>query len=230
MVPVPRRPGAPDRGIGDIVALSGHLGLRVRVARRSVVVRRDDRARRCGPASTSSRPKLTGFGRRWNYGVMHTSASGPGPDGALDRVHAGRARRRARRRRDGQRRRRMGRGGRVGAARPARASLRPRRRHRVADGARTRPSVPGSIAVYFPRREAVEHYERARDAGTGGDRAALLGSRRQCLRGSSAPRRTPAIARTTPAPDVPVLSLSRAERPQPALTERTFGGKSRSRG
>ena len=26
--------------------------------------------------------ELAGFGRRWNYGVMHTAATGPGPDGA----------------------------------------------------------------------------------------------------------------------------------------------------
>jgi hypothetical protein len=27
--------------------------------------------------------ELTGYGRRWNYGVMHSSASGPGPDDTL---------------------------------------------------------------------------------------------------------------------------------------------------
>ena len=65
-----------------------------------------------------------------------------------------------------------------------------------------------SVAVYFPRQEAVAHYERARDAG----RAAIEQRYWDLVDHAFAKFGADALARyrrTTPAPDVPVMDLPR---------------------
>jgi cation transport regulator ChaC len=151
--------------------------------------------------------EVAGLGRRWNYGVMHASASGPGPGGAtIDYTLVG-----------------LGVvsaaeetvNGVVGWVEPDELALldhRERHYDRVDVTDRTTvhgPDVSGSVAVYVPRREAVEHFERARDAG----RAAIeqrywdLVDRAFAAFGAEAHAR---YHSTTPAPDVPVMTLSRA--------------------
>jgi cation transport regulator ChaC len=151
--------------------------------------------------------ELSGFGRRWNYGVMHTSASGPGPDGvaieytvvALGVVRASDE----------------SVNGVVGwVAGEELALLDRRERHYDRIDVTSDTTVhgagemPRSIAVYFPRREAVAHYEQARDAG----RAAIEQRYWDLVDNAFAKFGADALARyhsTTPPPDVPVLSLSR---------------------
>ena len=149
--------------------------------------------------------ELTGYGRRWNYGVMHMSACGPAPDGTLvdytlialgivrapDETVNGVV-------------------GWVGADELALLDRRERHYDRVDITGQTTVhatgDLTGSIAVYFPRREAVEHYERARDAG----RAVIEQRYWDLVDHAFAKFGADALARyrrTTPAPDVPVMSL-----------------------
>ena len=109
--------------------------------------------------------ELTGFGRRWNYGVMHST-------GRLGRRRRRRARphdRRARARRVdggvGERRGRLGRRRRADRSRPARASLRPRSTSPPTTTVHTDHTIDGSIMVYVPKPESIEHYERPATAG-----------------------------------------------------------------
>ena len=152
--------------------------------------------------------EVAGLGRRWNYGVMHTSASGPGPGGAtidytlvaLGVVSAA-----------GETV-----NGVVGWVEPDELALLDRReRHydrvdvtdRTTVGGST--ELSGSVAVSVPRPEAVEHYERARDAG----RAAIEQRYWDLVDRAFAAFGPEAHARyhsNTPAPDVPVMTLSRA--------------------
>lgn len=152
--------------------------------------------------------ELTGYGRRWNYGVMHSSATGPGPDGMLvdytlvalgvvrapdETVN-----------------------GVIGWVQPEELALldhRERHYDRVdvteQTAVRGAPELTGSIAVYVPRDEAVAHYERARDAG----RAAIERRYWDLVDHAFAKFGAQSLARyraTTPAPDVPVMSLSRS--------------------
>jgi cation transport regulator ChaC len=151
--------------------------------------------------------EVAGFGRRWNYGVLHASASGPGPDGtlvdyALVALGVVRAATESV-------------NGVVGWVEPDELALLDRReRHYDRVDVTDLTTVHGagdearSVAVYFPRPEAVAHYERARDAG----RAAIeqrywdLVDHAFAAFGPEAHTRYRA---TTPAPDVPVMSLTR---------------------
>jgi dephospho-CoA kinase len=150
--------------------------------------------------------EVAGLGRRWNYGVMHTSASGPGPGGAtidytlvaLGVVSAAEETV----------------NGVVGWVEPDElALLDHRERHYdrvdVTDRTTVRgPGVSGSVAVYVPRREAVEHFERARETG----RAAIEQRYWDLVDRAFAAFGPEAHARyhsTTPAPDVPVMTLRR---------------------
>ena len=66
-----------------------------------------------------------------------------------------------------------------------------------------------SVSVYFPRPEAVAHYERARDAG----RAAIEQRYWDLVDHAFAKFGADALARyrrTTPAPDVPVMAFAPA--------------------
>ena len=151
--------------------------------------------------------EVSGFGRRWNYGVLHASASGPGPGGAtidytlvaLGVVRAGDE----------------SVNGVVGWVEDDELALLDRRErhyHRldVTDHATVRGGGGRSapVAVYFPRRHAVEHYERARDRGT----AAIEQRYWDLIDHAFAAFGPEARARyhsTTPEPDVPVMVLVR---------------------
>jgi cation transport regulator ChaC len=151
--------------------------------------------------------EVAGLGRRWNYGVMHASASGPGPGGATvdyTIVALGVVRESA-----------EAVNGVVGWVEPDELALLDRReRHydrvdvtdRTTVGGST--ELSGSVAVYVPRPEAVEHYERAREAG----RAAIEQRYWDLVDSAFAAFGPEAHARyhsTTPAPDVPVMALTR---------------------
>jgi len=159
------------------------------------------------PGADFFEAELTGYGRRWNYGVMHSSASGPGPDDTLvdyTLVALGivRAPDEAV-------------NGVIGWVEAEELALLDRReRHydridvteaTIVHGA---GELSGSIAVYFPRPEAVAHYEHARDAG----RAAIEQRYWDLVDHAFAKFGAEALVRyrtTTPAPDVPVMALSR---------------------
>jgi dephospho-CoA kinase len=150
--------------------------------------------------------ELAGFGRRWNYGVMHVRATGPGPDGGMTEYTlvalgivpaAGETV--------------NGIVGRVDRVELAALDDRERHYDRVDVTAATThhaPEVDGRIVVYVPRREAVEHYERARDA-----RRAAIAQRYWDLVDRAfhafGPQAHARYHRSTPPPDVPVMSLSR---------------------
>jgi cation transport regulator ChaC len=134
--------------------------------------------------------ELLGFGRRWNYGVMHSSASAAGPDGVMVEYTI---------------------------IRVEPDELEPldwRERHYdrldVTDRTTVHDAeVSGQIFVYVPRPETIERYERARDAG----RAAIEQRYWDLVDDAFAALGPEAHARyhsTTPAPDVPVMALSRA--------------------
>ena len=151
--------------------------------------------------------ELAGFGRRWNYGVMHVAASGPGPNGteleytivALGIVRASDETV----------------NGVVGWVTADELTLLDHReRHYdridVTDDATVHSAgdFSGPVAVYFPRRAAVEHYERARDQG----RAAIEQRYWDLVDHAFAKFGADTLSRyraTTPAPDVPVLPLRR---------------------
>jgi cation transport regulator ChaC len=151
--------------------------------------------------------ELAGYGRRWNYGVMHVSATGPGPDGTvieytLTALGLERAPKETV-------------NGVVGRVeREELASLDARERHYERVDVTDQVTVHGAdesigpIGVYFPLPEAVAHYVRARDAG----RAAIDQRYWDLVDDAFARFGHDALLRyrtTTPAPDVPVMPLSR---------------------
>lgn len=151
--------------------------------------------------------ELSGYGRRWNYGVMHRSVSGPGPDGtvvdytvvALGIVHA-------------PAEAVNGVIGWVEADELAALDRRERHYDRIdvtgATTVRGAGELSGSVAVYLPRQEAVAHYEQARDAG----RAAIEQRYWNLVDDAFAQFGAEALARyrtATPAPDVPIMSFGR---------------------
>ena len=152
--------------------------------------------------------ELSGFGRRWNYGVLHASASGPGPGGTTidyTLVALGVVR--------GEEESVNGVVGWVDSDELALLDHRERHYDRVDVTDRTTVHrgghVSGPIAVYVPRNEAIEHYERARDAG----RAAIEQRYWDLVDQAFAAFGPDAHARyhsTTPAPDVPVIALTPA--------------------
>ena len=151
--------------------------------------------------------EISGFGRRWNYGVMHTVGSASGPDGAqrewtivalgvveaaAERVH----------------------GVVAWVDEDELVELDRRERHydrvEVTDVASVPDTadVSGTIVTYVPRPEARRHYEAARDSGVAAverrywdlvdDAFAALG-----------PDRRERYHASTPAPDIPVIELRR---------------------
>ena len=151
--------------------------------------------------------ELAGFGRRWNYGVMHSVGVWTDPHGvehertivALGVVEC-----------DTETV-----NGVVGYVElDELTDLDRRERHYdrvdVADRTTVRADHPldGSIMVYVPKRESIEHYERARDAGT----AAVdhdYWSRVDAAFAALGPDRQAQYHAGTPRPDVPILPLSR---------------------
>ena len=151
--------------------------------------------------------ELAGFGRRWNYGVMHSVGSVLGPEDtmvdytivALGIVRAANE----------------SVNGVVGwVAENELALLDRRERHYdridvTADATvHDAGDFAGEVAVYFPRPEAVAHYERARDAG----RAAIEQRYWDLVDHAFAKFGADALTRyrrTTPAPDVPIMPLTR---------------------
>ena len=149
--------------------------------------------------------EVSGWGRRWNYGVMHGAAIGVGRDGnpvAYTRVALGVVRAAGESV--------NGVVGRVDEDELARLDLRERHYDRVdvSDAASVvgHEPVEGAIVIYVPRREAIEHYQRARDNGTAAieQRYWDLVDRAFAAFGKDARAR---YYRTTPTPDVPVLPL-----------------------
>lgn len=153
--------------------------------------------------------ELDGYGRRWNYGVMHTEGTTTEPDGAERAwtivalgviVAAGETVN----------------GVVAWADEDELAALDHRERHydrvEVTGQVAVAGDVSGRIVTYVPRLEAQRHYETARDAGRAAvelrywelvDRAfATLG-----------PDRHERYHATTPRPDVPIVELRR--RPAP---------------
>src|SRR5262245_28255611 len=150
--------------------------------------------------------EVTGYGRRWNYGVMHSTGYGtrsaddaieytlvalgvvPSPDESVNGV--------------------------VGwVAEDELVVLDRRERHydRVDASSATTiigaNGVEGPVMIYVPRAEAIAHYEQARDRGV----AAIEQRYWELVDNAFEAFGTEAHARyrSTPAPDVPVLSLTR---------------------
>lgn len=156
--------------------------------------------------------ELSGYGRRWNYGVMHMSAELTGPsDGPAERtiialgVVASVAEAV------------NGVIGWVGEAEISELDRRERHYDRVDITGRVTVDTPsgmmvdGAIVTYVPRPESIRHYERERDAG----RAAIelrywrLVDDAFAALGEGQHRR---YREMTPPPDVPVLEMFRRER------------------
>jgi len=156
--------------------------------------------------------ELHGFGRRWNYGVMHTEGTTSDDDGierrwtivALDVVEAIHETV----------------NGVVGwVADDELAELDHRERHYDRVDVTSRTVVHGVVGVsgqgvaeqvvtYVPRAEAQEHYRLARDAG----RAAIEQRYWDLVDGAFAalgPDRRDRYHATTPPPDVPIVELER---------------------
>lgn len=149
--------------------------------------------------------ELVDYGRRWNYGVMHTEGTTTEPDGAerawtivaLGVVAAA-----------GETV-----NGVVGWVDDAElAALDRRERHYdrvdVTGHATVDGGVSGEIVTYVPRLEAQRHYEAARDAG----RAAVELRYWQLVDRAFAelgPDRHQRYHATTPRPDVPIVELRR---------------------
>jgi cation transport regulator ChaC len=157
--------------------------------------------------------EVAGLGRRWNYGVMHLTAFGPGPGGAtIDYTLVALGVVRAATETVN---------GVVGWVEPDEVALLDRReRHydRIDVTDRTTVhrahDVSAPVAVYVPRHAAIERYQRARDAG----RAAIEQRYWDLVDRAFAAFGPDAHARyhgSTPAPDVPVLSLSRRSERNP---------------
>lgn len=155
---------------------------------------------------------LAGFGRRWNYGVMHSVGVWTDDEGAehertivaLGVVEsAGETV-----------------NGVVGYVElDELTDLDRRERHydRVDVADRTTVhadhGIDGSIMVYVPKREPIEHYQRARDAGT----AAVDERYWSLVDGAFAalgPDRHARYHATTPPPDVPIVPLARRASPR----------------
>jgi cation transport regulator ChaC len=155
--------------------------------------------------------ELGGFGRRWNYGVMHTVGIGVDASGrptqhtlvalglvaAVDESVNGVV-------------------GWVSGRELVQLDHRERHYDRVdvsrsvtVEGVEDDHAAPGPIAVYVPRAEAVARYEQARDQGS----AAIERRYWDLVDGAFAALGDEQHRRyrcMTPAPDVPVLELERS--------------------
>lgn len=151
--------------------------------------------------------ELAGFGRRWNYGVMHSVGVFTDDEGAehertivaLGVVEsAGETV--------------NGVVGYVELDELTELDRRERHYDRIdvvaATTVHTDHTIDGSIMVYVPKAESVEHYERARNAGT-----AAVGhdywSRVDAAFAALGPDRHERYHATTPPPDVPIVALGR---------------------
>lgn len=148
---------------------------------------------------------VVAYGRRWNYGVMHTTGLAPGDDGserrwtlvALGVIPAPEE----------------SVNGVVGwVTEDELVGLDHRERHYdrvdVTGLTTVHGHIDGPVVTYVPRPEAIEHYERERDAG----RAAIEQRYWDLVDGAFAalgPDRHQRYHATTPDPDVPVLSVRR---------------------
>lgn len=156
--------------------------------------------------------ELAGFGRRWNYGVMHTAASWVDDDGrAHDRTIVA-----------------------LGVVPSADETINGvigwvgadelpalDRRERTYDRVDVTPAVTtvgdgaafdSPVMVYVPRRAAIDHYEQARDAGTAAIEQRYWNLVDDAFRGLG-PDQHARYHATTPAPDIPILPLARTPRP-----------------
>ena len=187
---------------GDV----GVVGVRVRVAGEPVSFGRT-LGRELRPNIDFFEADLTGFGRRWNYGVMHSVGIWTDDDGdehdrtivalGLVEAEAGTV------------------NGVVGWVEfDELTDLDRRERHYdridVADRTtvHTDDPIDGSIMVYLPKQESIDHYERARDAGT----AAVdldYWSRVEAAFAELGPDRRDRYHASTSAPDVPIVPLGR---------------------
>jgi cation transport regulator ChaC len=151
--------------------------------------------------------ELTGFGRRWNYGVMHSVGVWTDDDGAEhERTIVA-----------------------LGVVESAVESvngvigyveldeltdLDRRERHYdridvvASTAVQTDHRIDGSIMVYVPKRESIEHYERARDTNTAAvDRD--YWSRVDAAFAALGPDGHARYHANTPTPDVPIVPLGR---------------------
>lgn len=151
--------------------------------------------------------ELTGFGRRWNYGVMHSVGVWTDDDGeehertivALGVVES-------------EAETVNGVVGYVELDELTELDRRERHYDRIdvvaATTVHTDHTIDGSIMVYVPKRDSIEHYERARDAGT-----AAVDERYWSLVDAAfaalGPDGHAQYHATTPRPDVPVVPLAR---------------------
>lgn len=152
--------------------------------------------------------ELTGFGRRWNYGVMHTQGhwvDHAGQQHARTIVALGVVESRAESV--------NGVVGWVDAHELPALDLRERTYDRVdvteAVTAEHPRASEAPVMVYVPRPEAIEHYERARDAASAAVEQRywdLVDAAFAALGADHHDR----YHRTTPPPDVPILPLTRA--------------------
>jgi cation transport regulator ChaC len=155
--------------------------------------------------------ELTGFGRRWNYGVMHSVGvwiDEAGDEHERTIVALGVVESAA-----------ESVNGVVGYVElDELTDLDRRERHydRVDVADRTTvhtdghadKHIDGSIMVYVPKRESIEHYERARDAGTAAVEAGYWSLVDAAFAALGPEQRTRYHA-TTPRPDVPIVPLIR---------------------
>jgi cation transport regulator ChaC len=152
--------------------------------------------------------ELAGFGRRWNYGVMHTTASWADGDGrshdrtivALGVVPS-------------VEESINGVIGWVGADELPALDRRERTYDRVdvthaVSAVGGGAAVDGPVMVYVPRRAAIEHYERARDTGTAAIEERYWNLVDAAFR-ALGPDHHARYHATTPAPDIPILPLTR---------------------
>lgn len=159
------------------------------------------------PGVDMFKAELAGFGRRWNYGVMHSVGVWTDDDGAQhERTIVA-----------------------LGVVESAYETvngvvgyveldeltdLDRRERHYdridVADRTTVHAEHPldGSIMVYLPKRESIEHYERARDAGTAAIEQRYWDLVDGAFRALGEDQHARYVA-STPRPDIPVLPLLR---------------------
>ena len=206
---VPRRPGAAHRRTGNRLRCPacGCSG----TARSSTPRRSAPRSgRSLRPGVDFFEAELAGFGRRWNYGVMHSTGVGAGP------AAASRSTTRSSRSASSRPRGRRSTASSAGSsrrelvdARPSGASLRPRRCDRTDDGARepATSTVRSSSTCRGRRRSSTTR--RARDSGPWRRSSSATGTRRSPPSRRSAPTPHARYHSTTPAPDVPVMALVR---------------------
>jgi hypothetical protein len=164
--------------------------------------------RRLRPGVDFFQAEVDGYGRRWNYGVMHSVGRAPGPEGAwvehtivaLGVVEHGNE---------------TVNGAVAWVADDELGALDLRERHYDRVDVTRRASVAGAatgeapIVIYVPHAEAIAHYVVARDAGTAAIDRRYWDLVEAAFAAFGADARDRYL-RSTPAPDVPILDLVRA--------------------